>query len=62
MSCIFLGNMNNTTVWENGAIQTIFGSSKGKPAVQDGLQVSSIFVTLGIAIISGIMTGFLAIG
>ena len=60
MTCIFLGNMDNTAVWNEGAMEAIFGSNKGKPAVQAGLQVSSIFITLAIAIVSGIVTGFLA--
>ena len=60
MTCIFLGNMDNTHVWEDEAMERIFGSNKGKPAVQAGLQVSSIFISLAIAIVSGIVTGFLA--
>ena len=31
-----------------------------RPAVQAGLQISAIFVTLGISAISGIVTGFVA--
>jgi len=56
---VFLGNMSYTKAWQKDVIKTIFGGSR-TPAVQAGLQISSIFVTLGIAAISGIVTGFVA--
>ena len=58
-TCIFLGNMSYTKAWEKEAMIAIFGNSRS-PAVQAGLQISSIFVTLGIAAITGIVTGLVA--
>ena len=58
-TCVFFGNMRNKNAWDSGAIEKIFGSSRS-PSIQAGLQISSIFVTLGIAAISGIVIGFLA--
>ena len=59
MTCIFVGNMNNQTYWNESATAKIFGGRK-KPLVLAGLEIASVFVTLGIAIISGIVTGVLA--
>ena len=58
-TCIFLGNMSYTKFWEKEAMEKIFGGSR-RPAVQAGLQISAIFVTLGISAISGVVTGFVA--
>ena len=60
VTCIFLGNFSNENAWKNEAMTAIFGSNRNKASVQAGLQVSGIFVTLGIALFSGLITGLLA--
>ena len=59
-TCIFLGNFDKSSAWETGAMEAIFGNGRDKAAVQAGLQIAGIFVSLGIAIFSGLITGLLA--
>ena len=57
-TCIFLGNMSNKNAWGDGAVKTIFNTSSNSSAVKAGLHIASIFITLGISVVSGIVTGF----
>ena len=59
-TCIFLGNMSNKNAWGDGAVKTIFNTSSNSSAVKAGLHIASIFITLGISVVSGIVTGFVA--
>ena len=52
--------MSNKNAWGDGAVKTIFNTSSNSSAVKAGLHIASIFITLGISVVSGIVTGFVA--
>ena len=60
ITCIFIGNFDKRSAWNEGAMEAIFGSGRDKAAVQAGLQIAGIFVSMGIAIFSGLITGLFA--
>ena len=59
-SSIFLANFSNKSSWGSGAMSAIYGNGRNKSAAQAGLEVAAIFITLGIAILSGLIAGLFA--
>ena len=56
---IFFGVFELESSWNEGVLDVIFKNKKNG-GIQAGLQIASIFITIGIAAFSGIITGFLA--
>ena len=58
-TCIFLGVFKISSAWNDDVFKIIFGNKKKDPEIQAVLQIAGIFITLGIAIFGGILTGFI---
>ena len=59
-TAIFAGNFDNNNAWNDGSLNAIFGRSNNKTGIYAGLQIAGIFISLGIAAFSGLITGLLA--
>ena len=60
LTCIFIGNFQNKLAWGEIKIQEILGDNFNKDLPsQAGLQVAAICVTMAIAGLSGVITGFI---
>ena len=59
LNSIFMGNFNNMR-WGGNSINRYFDVGNRKPSEQAGIQIAAIFITLGIASVTGICIGFLA--
>ena len=60
VTAIYLRNFTLSTAWNDGAMKAIFGNVNDKPEARAGMEIACIFVSLGIAAFSGVITGFLA--
>ena len=60
VTAIFAGNFDNNNAWNDGSLNAIFGRSNNKTGIYAGLQIAGIFISLGIAAFSGLITGLLA--
>jgi ammonium transporter Rh len=60
ITAIYLRNFTSNTAWNDGGMAAIFGSGNAKPEARAGTEITCIFVSLGIAAFSGVITGFLA--
>ena len=60
VTAIYLRNFTISTAWNDGGMAAIFGSGNAKPEARAGMEIACIFVSLGIAAFSGVITGFLA--
>ena len=59
LNSIFIGNFSNQNAWgEQITISDIFEDIKSPPSKQAGLQVAIILITVSIAAMSGIVSGF----
>ena len=60
LTCIFIGNFNNKHVYgeEVEIIEDILGNNGRSISLQVGMQIGSILITIAIAGLSGIITGF----
>ena len=60
VTSIFMRNFTFKTAWNEGGMAAIFGQGKDKPEGRAGLEITCVFVSLGIGAFSGVITGFIA--
>ena len=53
-------NFTFKTAWNEGGMAAIFGRGSDKPEGRAGLEITCVFVSLGIGAFSGVITGFIA--
>ena len=59
LTAIFIGTFKIKSIWGDNALSNIFGKDDVTPSSQAGLQIAAIFVTMAMAGISGIVSGFI---
>ena len=59
LTCVFAGNFDNDNAWNDGSLNAIFGRNNNKAGIYAALQIAGIFITLGMATLSGLITGLL---